>query len=257
MGSRLAHAVRLFFGRETPEQKLARTGVAIFRNFFDLQLVQRIERRFEANLRRLGDVFPDYLTNASQNVFSLALPFCEPSDPTLAARMAAVTQRGIIDERMSEAEKQRMRDEVGDRLVQYFSFLAPPRGVNLNRDCFARFELARPGSPYDIYALHQDAAPALTLDPCAWTAWIALSACGVDAPSLQYVDQRFSNLLVSHDDHLFIPPADVAQLDLHFTRPALNPGDLILFTSYTLHGTWVTREMTKPRYSLDIRLSPL
>ena len=37
-------------------------------------------------------------------------------------------------------------------------------------------------------------------------------------------------------------------------RLVLNAGGLVVFNVYTMHRTWITSEMSKPRYSLDIRL---
>ena len=233
-------------------RRLQRQGVALLRGFLAPTVAERIRARFEANLARLGEVIPDLGTNSSRNVFSISPAFCE-NDQSFPDRMAISAKCGpnYLRETVTAAERTLMYEEVGNLLERRLSFLGSPR---INEHAVARFELARPTSAYNFYALHQDAMPELTLDAHAWTAWLALSSCGRDAPSLQYVEKRFDRLLPREEGNVFVDPSKVA--DLHFERPILNPGDLVVFSAYTLHGTWIAREMTKPRYSLDIRLVP-
>jgi hypothetical protein len=150
-----------------------------------------------------------------------------------------------------ESERERFTREVGALLGQKLACLG--RVNVLPTGSFARFELARPNSHYESYAVHQDAAPVFELSPDSWTCWLALSQCGKDAPSLQYVDRKFSKILPAQEGRTFINLTDIQEL--HFERPILNPGDMVVFSGFTVHGTWIERRMTKPRFSLDIRVA--
>jgi hypothetical protein len=237
--------------RRSFEQRLEDRGVAILRGFLDVAAADRIRRRFENNLRRIMNVFPDMMNNADRGVFPISMPFCD-DDSTLPQRMLAASrgELGYLKSTSTEAEWALMREEVGNLLERRLSFLGRPK---INEHAVSRFQLARPGSPYDFYALHQDACPALTLHDTAWTAWVALNNCGKDAPSLCYVEKLYKELVPIPEGEWQIDINKIPSAKLE--RALLNPGDLVVFNAYTIHGTWVTREMTKPRYSLDIRLA--
>jgi len=86
------------------------------------------------------------------------------------------------------------------------------------------------------------------------TCWIALEACGVDAPGLELVTRRLEALL---------PPAELTDDRVRarfapeeFQRPMIEPGDALLFRGDILHRTHVTPAMTKDRTSIELRFFP-
>jgi ectoine hydroxylase-related dioxygenase (phytanoyl-CoA dioxygenase family) len=86
------------------------------------------------------------------------------------------------------------------------------------------------------------------------TCWIALSPCGTEAPGLELVTQRLETLL---------PPVELADARVHerfppedFWRPAIEPGDALLFRGDILHRTHVTPAMVKDRTSIEFRFFP-
>lgn len=83
------------------------------------------------------------------------------------------------------------------------------------------------------------------------TLWIALTPCGEDAPSLQWVRAAVPQLLnppeLTHE-------AVAARFGTGALRHAvLQPGDALLFDGLCLHRTHLTAAMTQPRVSLELR----
>jgi hypothetical protein len=86
------------------------------------------------------------------------------------------------------------------------------------------------------------------------TCWIALGACGLDAPGLEFVTRRLDDLL---------QPAELldqrlrSQFHPHeFWRPVLEAGDVLCFRGDVLHRTHVTPAMKADRTSIEIRFFP-
>lgn len=108
--------------------------------------------------------------------------------------------------------------------------------------------------------LHQDAYltmvsnPGMTKPPPLYfTAWMPLVPCGDDAPGLSVV-------LGSDEPVLQRKPLLGWRFYIRSTygrgalwSPVMEPGDILLFTNRTIHGSHVTRHMTKPRYSIEMR----
>lgn len=86
------------------------------------------------------------------------------------------------------------------------------------------------------------------------TCWIALTPCGVDAPGLELVAQRFDAPLAPadfEDSRIRARYASAA-----FRRPVLAAGDALLFSGGVVHRTHVRPEMTRDRTSLELRFFP-
>ncbi len=86
-----------------------------------------------------------------------------------------------------------------------------------------------------------------------FTIWVPLVSCGKDAPGLSVVVG--SDLPVVMGKPLFGWKQYIWR---KYGRnalwsPELNAGDLLVFTSRVIHGSYVTSSMTKPRYSVEIR----
>lgn len=102
---------------------------------------------------------------------------------------------------------------------------------------------------------HQDGS-FLGADIRTLNVWLALSPCGVDAPSLDVVARRFDSIVdTGTDDSLFDWSVSRAMADrvsggaIH--RPTFAPGDAILFDQMTLHRTGIDPAMTRPRYAIE------
>jgi hypothetical protein len=104
---------------------------------------------------------------------------------------------------------------------------------------------------------HQDGA-FLGRDVRTLNLWLALSACGTDAPGLEIVPRRFDDVLATGTDGaLFdwsVSPALVEQVaggpDVAL-RPEFSPGDALLFDHLFLHRTGVAPGMTHERWAIE------
>src|SRR5207245_70955 len=86
------------------------------------------------------------------------------------------------------------------------------------------------------------------------TCWVSLDACGLDAPGLELVTQRLTQL---------VGPAELSPVYIgsrfgpdEFWRPVLQPGDALLFCGEVLHRTHVIPAMTQDRTSIELRFFP-
>ena len=86
------------------------------------------------------------------------------------------------------------------------------------------------------------------------TCWIALGACGEDAPGLEIVTRRLDGLLAPAELREAVVRARFASEE--FCQPVLAAGDALLFRGDLLHRTHVTPAMTKDRTSLELRFFP-
>jgi hypothetical protein len=102
---------------------------------------------------------------------------------------------------------------------------------------------------------HQDGAflgPVRTVN-----LWVALSPCGVDAPSVDIVPRRLHEILETGTEGAMfdwsVGPAvvDRAADGIPIERPVFEPGDALLFDEFNLHRTGVSPEMTKVRYAIE------
>lgn len=86
--------------------------------------------------------------------------------------------------------------------------------------------------------------------------WIALSECGTDAPGLKLacksVGEPIPLFLVEHgpdkpkEKYIRDRLGDVIGI------PTFNPGDALFFNHLSIHGTYVTRDMTRDRISFKL-----
>ena len=86
--------------------------------------------------------------------------------------------------------------------------------------------------------------------------WLALSDCGVDAPSMDIFGRRFEGIVPTGGPdamfHWSVGPSDAAALGTHdVVRPVFAPGDAVLFDQLTLHRTGVSPGMTRPRFAVE------
>ncbi len=94
--------------------------------------------------------------------------------------------------------------------------------------------------------------------------WIPLTACGVDAPGLQIVRGSWGKLWETAsiaDSRLIVErqyiPADgvlSAYPPEAFYQGEYVPGDAMIFSGRTIHRTHQVPAMTRPRFSVELRL---
>ena len=83
------------------------------------------------------------------------------------------------------------------------------------------------------------------------TLWIALTPCGEDAPSLQWVDAHAAGLLSPEELQHDAVVQGYGAAALH--HAVLQAGDALLFGGLRVHRTHLTPAMTMPRLSLELR----
>lgn len=110
---------------------------------------------------------------------------------------------------------------------------------------------ASAGSPTEW---HQDGA-FLGADTRTLNAWVALTPCGLDAPSVDVVPHAFEGIVeTGTDDALFdwsVSSSQVRRASRAPVRPVFEPGDALLFNQLTLHRTGVDPAMTHDRYAIE------
>ena len=110
-----------------------------------------------------------------------------------------------------------------------------------------------PCEPRDF---HQDGA-FLGRDVRTINVWIALSECGVDAPGLEIVDQRLSEIVptgtggAQFDWSVGRDIARTANQGRPFARPRFEAGDALFFDELMLHATSFDPGMTKTRWAVE------
>lgn len=84
-----------------------------------------------------------------------------------------------------------------------------------------------------------------------FTMWLPLVACGREAPGLTVVPGSDLPIVMGAPEEGWGSYAKRAYNG--FWSPEMQPGDLLIFTSRVIHGSYITPTMTKPRYSVEIR----
>jgi len=130
--------------------------------------------------------------------------------------------------------------------------------------CWVRRQYAPDRAPptHAPHAWHQDGAlcfdflaaagsPRVDMPLAMTTSWIALTACGDDAPGLE---------LVVHDGGRLLGLDEITESAIRqrhaaadFWRPTMQAGDALVFDGGVLHRTHVTPAMRADRTSLEIR----
>lgn len=93
--------------------------------------------------------------------------------------------------------------------------------------------------------------------------WVALDDCGVDAPGVEVIPQRVSDILTSGSDG--VDMAWEITDDTVFGRfggrqaswaPQMNAGDVLAFDQMNVHRTHITAGMNRLRYALECWMFP-
>ena len=87
--------------------------------------------------------------------------------------------------------------------------------------------------------------------------WLTLTACGVDAPSLDLVLQRFDDVVETgtegaHFDWAVGPDVAERVAAGRVLRPRFDAGDLLIFDDLLLHRTANDPAMTRPRHAIEM-----
>jgi hypothetical protein len=91
----------------------------------------------------------------------------------------------------------------------------------------------------------------------ALNVWMSLSHCGQDAPGLDVVPRRLDRILETGTAGAIlrwgVGPGVVEQVAVEtpVTRPAFEPGDVLLFDELFLHRTGIDPTMTQERYAVE------
>ncbi len=106
---------------------------------------------------------------------------------------------------------------------------------------------------------HQDISPIGPDVPIS--CWVPLNACGADAPGLKLVAHAMSDRMTpstrsdSHHPGAEIDEDDVLrEFGRYLWHPELGPGDVVVFNNLTIHRSFLTEGMAKPRYSIEFRV---
>lgn len=109
---------------------------------------------------------------------------------------------------------------------------------------------------------HQDEYFSLASSPpgtpkpqLAFTAWVPMVDCGKDAPGLSVVLNSDEPIIFGKPRFGWLPYIIWRYGPQSIWSPIMNVGDVLLFTSRTIHGSNVRRNMTRTRYSLEFRAS--
>lgn len=118
----------------------------------------------------------------------------------------------------------------------------------------------RPDVPQAYLPFHQDDAYTRHYRQFI-VCWTPLTACGADAPGLEIALGRVEEALEHQARGLWEAAIPAERLDAvlrHVPRyaPVLEPGDVVLFDSRTLHRTYVPHGVRRPRLSIDFRAAP-
>jgi hypothetical protein len=135
-----------------------------------------------------------------------------------------------------------------DRIAQ--DYLGQPPILSLDKWTLRR------GDAVNGIEWHQDGA-FLGAQVRALNVWLALSACGVAAPSLDVVPRRLDRIVPTGTDgasYSWSVGGDVADDEAGpdgWSRLAFGPGDALLFDDKLLHRTGSSPEMSETRYAIE------
>lgn len=87
-------------------------------------------------------------------------------------------------------------------------------------------------------------------------AWVSLSHCGTDAPSIDVIPHRYESIVGAGGEGAqfdwSVSDEDARQLaPVQMVRPVFAPGDALLFDQLTLHRTGIDEAMTSDRFAIE------
>lgn len=119
----------------------------------------------------------------------------------------------------------------------------------------AKKSTLRRATPRSLTGWHQDGA-FMGTDIKTVNAWIALTACGERAPSIDVFCRTFDHVVEPGTEdaewNWSVGDQVAARIGLELVhRPVCEPGDAVLFDHLTLHRTGVDPEMTEERVAIE------
>lgn len=247
--------------REEHARQLREDGVVLLRGLLSAALLERFRRGAEGCFAAIaaGDEFAE---RNGFNRFSNSL------------LIEALTDASLVESRLSEEDL--IAPLEGCELAALFSEALGGEWSCRLEHSWVRKKLAPGGSPDGLRVAqgwHQDGGlgvrfpePVGTRDERGYwvstapmtelmTCWIALDACGRDAPGLEFVRGPQPGLL-----HF----TELADGDLRhrfaaerFWAPEMDAGDAVVFLNSVLHRTYVTPGMMRDRMSVEYRVFPV
>jgi hypothetical protein len=103
----------------------------------------------------------------------------------------------------------------------------------------------------NVLGFHQDTAVFDNVARGAMNFWIALTACGVDAPGLEVLPMRLNAPLERTHGRMAVDPALIDSLGVPTVIPRFEPGDALVFDEFLVHRTAMAPQMSNVRYSLE------
>ena len=174
-----------------------------------------------------------------------------PEPPYVVAVRSWIQQGGGVLAIDSPRLATRMLDlfeRVGlPRLVE--GYLGEPGLLSLHKTTLRKARPAVGG------AWHQDGA--FMGDARALNLWLSLSRCGDEAPGLDLVPRRLDEIVVEHEEMLFVEltrerAAEAAAAGgVEIVRPIFEPGDALFFDEMFLHQTGSDPSMPNPRFAIE------
>ena len=128
---------------------------------------------------------------------------------------------------------------------------APLTGYLGSRPVLTKFSLRRmPWRPNNL-GWHQERG-VFRRPSKAVNFWIALTACGTDAPGLEVIPTRMDHLVESPGKGYALKEGVVEELGLPpSVAPVFQPGDALVFDDLLLHRTAAREDMHAERYSIE------
>jgi hypothetical protein len=219
-------------------------------------LVRGLIREEEAeNVRQAMDAAMEARASVEDHITDSAAPWYKPfsvrADPALR-----------IDRSVTENQSLALAVDSPRTLFRHLEALDRAGFIDAAREYFndhvaisARKSTIRRTPPNAPTAWHQDGIY-FGKDSRALNIWTAYSPCGVEAASMDFITQPFTDIIrpdggefydqsVGHDIAAGFGEDSIA-------RPEFNTGDAILFDHLTLHRTGVDKNMTKLRYAIEM-----
>lgn len=226
---------------------IASNGCIHVPGFFDAAQTRQLQAAVQHSLKALEDADQERLTRAG--------PWYEYYVPKLTPASAARKDRfsnrfgslRVCDTPRGLSTWMQIAGEAGLlRVVEEYLSARP-----ILTTFKTTFREATPGPEHKVW--HQDGAfmgQVRTLN-----VWVALTNCGRDAPGLEFVPERMDILKTGTDDAVFDWSVAPAVVDENFSDRVVCPeyaaGDILLFDERLLHRTYITPEMTSPRYAIE------
>jgi hypothetical protein len=187
-------------------------------------------------------------------------PADDPDDPDVQATSGSLRLRALGPDLFAALRGALWASAAGDAVRARW----PSPLVCLSAQCWARRQFParlRPPGQHP-HQWHQDGALGCRFDPAGdveslapiITVWVPLTACGDDAPSLEWIEPSPPHLLPPQE---LTDEALARRHGLVSRRQArLDAGDALVFGPALLHRSHVGPDMTRQRTSVELRFMP-